>query len=215
MYATMLRVKGRWRSWLGLKGKLWYYSDEAIDSSRGLWKHLPSLVALASIAVSGYLSYLAVTVSQSNLVMTEKTFLYQHRPHVTIQKTELYLIPNKPKFWSLRVHVINDGETTAQDLWISGHLNNIIPYHGKCLPEFALPGFVTTCDVGPTKDDEMRDDKPFEPEKPITGTVEYTDVNEDMMPGTAFTVCNTHRDAKDIWGTPTILYKPCSGPPFP
>lgn len=114
----MLKRNGRWRTWLGKKGEIWYYRDEQkppIDKSFVI-SILSLSVALASVLVSSLISYLTLTIN-------ERTFFIQHNPHITFEPNAVGKEGNK---YRLLFTAQNTGDTTAVDVSLEGYVGTLI-----------------------------------------------------------------------------------------
>ena len=107
----MLKAKGRWRRWLGIKGKIWYYTDE-IPKESTLKLYLPSFVAITSVVVSGVLSHEA-------LVLTRRTYASQHQPRLKIKSIIITGSPGANKY-AVKVENVGSGKAHIDSMTIQG-----------------------------------------------------------------------------------------------
>src|ERR1022692_4085982 len=78
----MLRHKKAWRRLFGLRGDLWYYSEEA-GNKEYLLKIAQFIVPFLAITVSGILSYKAI-------VFNQESFAAQHQPKLSVEGVIYY-----------------------------------------------------------------------------------------------------------------------------
>lgn len=108
----MLRTKGRWRAFLGLKGQLWYYESENAGSSKGsrLPNIISAVVAIISMLITGFISYRASRISADAFELNRLAFIFSNRPKITINsRLSLYYPPPEDFAWlsSSRTNVGN------------------------------------------------------------------------------------------------------------
>lgn len=111
----MLKQTGRWRRWLGLKGTLWYYTEE--EPERGtLYKALPIITPVVALLVTGYISYTSVRV-------TRQTFTATHVPVLRVVRAELsgtvQVGTQTAHATEFLFEVQNDGDATAINVSLS------------------------------------------------------------------------------------------------
>lgn len=121
----MLRRKGRWRKWLGLRGELWYYTDDTPDSpSRFTPSVLSALVALLSVAVSGYLGYSSMAISKGMLTLNRRTYLSRHPPKIEVRSKGLegadQVAQPGSREQSIILEIQNQGDSKATNISITG-----------------------------------------------------------------------------------------------
>ena len=112
---NMLRHKKAWRRLFGLRGDLWYYSEEA-GNKEYLLKIAQFIVPFLAITVSGILSYKAI-------VFNQESFAAQHQPKLSVEGVIYY-----QQFFDgmartgLEYRVYNRGETEASDVHVIGRM---------------------------------------------------------------------------------------------
>lgn len=110
----MLKRKGQWRSWLGLRGEVWYYTDQQTDRRDALIKIMQAAVPIVALLVTGFLSY-------RSLEFNKDSFIAQHRSKLSVEPVGYDSGTREDlRKGGLSVRIFNTGDSDALDVKLFG-----------------------------------------------------------------------------------------------